>query len=359
MNIDYLEYNFLSPESLHQFYSDELKTYVIISIDSTTKGPAVGGCRFINYESLEHAKKDALNLSKSMTFKASGANINYGGGKSVIYRKNKDIITNTQRDQIIEFFAQCVNSLNGRYITAIDSGTDVFDMEKISKITPYVTGYKNQTEYDINPSYFTAIGVINAINKGYSKLNLSFDESNILVKGVGNVGLFLVDYLTKKNANIFVIEKDAKKAEKYINQYNYKIISNNDIANYQFDLFAPCDIGPSITNDNIDSLNVKLIAGAANNQLESDEIGLKLKQKNILYCPDYIINSGGLISITAIYENPNMTISEIEKLLNNIPDTLEEIFRISDLYNISTKNASDIIALERLKNVKILENYTI
>jgi leucine dehydrogenase len=336
-------------ESLHQFFNQELNIYAIIAINSTSRGPAIGGCRFISYNSLNEAIADALRLAKSMTFKTAAADLNYGGGKMVIYKQSQQELSSLDRKKLMQFIGQCVESLNGRFITGMDSGTTLDDIYEVSKYTKYVSGYRNQSQnFEIDPAYFTAIGLSDAIDSAYAHLSIPMKNSKALVKGIGNVGERIVQHLVKNGADVYINDLNQEKVAACIEKYNVKFIDLNEASKHQFDLFSPCDIGPSITSSNIDSINAKIIAGAANSQLENDQLAEELKAKGVLYCPDYIINAGGVISAIATYENSDISSNQLLEQIHNISNSLNATLEQSQLQNVSTKQAADYIAYKNL-----------
>lgn len=322
----------------------------IIAIHNTTLGPAIGGCRLIDASNEDKALPIVMKLAKSMTYKSVMAHVNYGGGKSIIVKPKGHF----DRKILFKTFGKFVNSLGGKYITAIDSGSTMKDMDIVSQQTPYVTGYTQQNNNEVlDPSYYTAQGVLaslfSAMKYRYNSVDLS--ERKILVKGIGNVGYHLVKLLYMHNAKTFVSDIDVEKCKRCESEFQSTIINPENIFNSSYDIICPCDIECTVTEANIQSINTSVLVGATNNQLENDNLAEKLARKKILYCPDYIVNSGGLIYVTKLYENKSLTniMNEIKKLA----DTTEEVLKYADTKHLSTKAAADEIAERRIEHFKL------
>jgi len=321
----------------------------IIGIHNTTLGPALGGTRMWQYKNEAEALKDVLRLSRGMTYKSAITGLNLGGGKAVIIGDAKTL----KNDALMRKFGEYVNSLGGKYITAEDVGMETRDMDIIREVTPYVTGISEEKGGAGNPSPITAYGVYMGM-KAAAKYRFgtdNLDGKTILVQGVGHVGETLVDYITKEGANVIINDINQENLNRVSNKYGAKIHSDLDIYGLDVDIYAPCALGATINDQTIDRLKAKVIAGAANNQLQ-DEIkhGYLLKEKGIAYAPDFLINAGGIINVYAELEGYGK--DEILKKTENIYNTTLDIFNLSDKENITTHQAAFNIAQARIDAAK-------
>jgi len=325
----------------------------IVAIHNTVLGPALGGCRMWNYSNESEALVDVLRLSKGMTYKAAIAGLNLGGGKAVIIGDSKTEKT----ESLFRSFGRFVEGLGGRYITAEDVGTSIRDMEYVRMETDYVTGISQALGGSGDPSPVTAYGVFIGMKACISKkigIN-DFNGLKIAVQGLGHVGMHLCEYLHDAGAELYVTDIDPVIMGEAIEKFSALPVDPKEILNMDVDIYAPCALGATIDKKTIDQLKCKIIAGAANNQLAENELGIELKKRNILYAPDYAINAGGLINVSNELEgyNRERAFSQAE----GIYDTLMEIFHRSENENISTNKASDLQAEDRLKKIGELKSF--
>ncbi len=249
----------------------------IIAIHSTALGPALGGCRMYPYKNEEDALIDVLRLSKGMTYKASIANLNLGGGKAVIIADPKK----DKSEVLLRSFGKFVNSLNGKYITAEDVGMSVHDMEYIRMETKHVTGLKSAMGGSGDPSILTALGVYIGMQAALKKkLNIiSMKDLKVGVQGLGKVGYCLCSHLKEAGAEIYGYDIDKNKLNKAIEDFGLIPISNDELLSMDLDVFSPCALGAIINPASIKTLKCSVIAGAANNQLEKESRDSKLLLK--------------------------------------------------------------------------------
>lgn len=267
----------------------------IVAVHDTRLGPALGGCRFIHYDTEEEALVDALRLARGMTYKAALAGIAHGGGKAVIIRPRGQF----DRAALFRAFGRFVDDLGGHYITAEDSGTGIEDMEIVRNVTEHVTGVKPERGGSGDPSPFTALGVRRGI-EACVKLVLGKGELagvRVAVQGIGHVGYHLCRELAALGAELIVADIDPLKAERAEREFGARIVPLDDICAVECDVFAPCALGSALNDDTIPRLRCRIVAGAANNQLAEPRHGGDLMQRGILYAPDYAINAGGLINV--------------------------------------------------------------
>jgi leucine dehydrogenase len=320
----------------------------IIAIHDTTLGPAIGGVRMHPYKSEEDALKDVLLLSKSMTYKAAAAGINLGGGQAVIIGDPvKD-----KSEVVLRSFGRFVDSLNGRYITAEDVGTTVEDMEIVRYETKHVTGLSHAMGGGGDPGRVTAIGMESGLSACAKKIfgSESLEGLTIAIQGLGNVGFNLAELLYKRGCKLLVADIDQKKADLAKEKLRAEIVSPEKIYDVKADVFSPNALGGVINDQTVGRLKVKIVAGAANNQLENESHGDMLHRKKILYAPDFVIGAGGLINVVNELEGHSQ--DRAIKLATGIYEILSRVLDRSEKENIPTHKAAALLAEERIKQVK-------
>lgn len=321
----------------------------IIGIHNTVLGPALGGTRMWHYANEWEALNDVLRLSRGMTFKSAITGLNLGGGKAVIIGDAK-----TQKTpELMRRFGEFVHSLSGRYITAEDVGMTTEDMDTVRDVTPYVTGISESKGGAGNPSPITAYGVFMGM-KAAAKFQYGSDileDKNVFVQGIGNVGEGLVEHLMNEGANVTITDINQERLEEVRSKYGASIYRGNDIYSEDMDIYAPCALGATINDDTVYKLKAKIVAGAANNQLaEEAKHGLILKERGIVYAPDFLINAGGIINVYAELENYGR--QEIMRKTENIYNTTLEILDNAKVNNLTSHNAAMNIAKERIETRK-------
>jgi leucine dehydrogenase len=335
--------------------NDDVGLRAIVAIHDTTLGPALGGCRFYPYASEADALRDVLRLSRGMTYKASCAGLNLGGGKAVI-------IGNPRTDKsegLLRAFGQFVDSLGGRYITAEDSGTSVADMDLIHMETKHVCGVSAFAGGSGDPSPVTAWGVFHGIRAAVDTVHGSPDLSGrtVAVQGVGNVGYYLVKYLHDVGAKAVVCDVDAERLDRVVTEFGAEVVGIDDIYGVDCDVFAPCALGGILNDETIPQLKVPIIAGGSNNVLDNQlRHGAMLKEREILYAPDYVINAGGLINVYAEIQG-----APREKALRDaegIFATLKSIFATAKQHGITTGEAANHVAEDRIRKIGRLSTFT-
>jgi leucine dehydrogenase len=317
----------------------------IICIDSTKRGPALGGCRFISYANLNSALTDVTRLARGMTFKAALANLPLGGGKSVIIKPDHI----ADRPALFHAFGRFVNELGGRYITAVDSGTTVDDMNEILKISPYCASGKVANGFGLgDPSPCTARGTFAGLRAAVKhKLGKSsVNGLRVAIQGLGHVGFDLARFLHADGAHLIVTDTHASVVQRAVQELKAEAVEPADIFKVDCDVFSPCALGGILNDQSIPQLKCAIIAGAANNQLQKPEHGDQLHQKGILYAPDYVINAGGLIYALAEYSHGSeeLAFEKAEEIYN----TLYELFERSKNQNRPTSVMADEMAMEKV-----------
>lgn len=346
-NQDQMEEDFLNYALTHGYgdlhFKVDPKTGMkaIIAIHSTKLGPALGGCRFIEYPNTNAAIYDAMRLARGMSFKAASVNLPLGGGKSVIIKPKGAF----NRSEYMHQFGAFINELNGRYITALDSGTQLSDMDIIAEHTPHIASL---SKYNGDPSPSTAKGIFRGIQAAVAfKLGKdSVKGLHIAIQGLGHVGHALAGHLHEAGATLTVADISPQAVELAVKEFGAKPVSTEDIHKVPCDVFAPCALGAIINDITINQLQTPIIAGAANNQLAHSYHGQMLHEKGILFAADYVINAGGLIFAASKYLNTPQ--AKVDEQIDGIYSHLLEIFARSTKENIPASVIADTLAQEKL-----------
>lgn len=338
-------------KELYQVLDKDSGLHGFVAIHCTKRGPALGGCRFLPYISSNLAAIDAMRLAKGMALKSAMANLPLGGGKTVLINPtNSSNTLNFDRFKALQAFGKFLNTLKGRYITAVDSGTSVTDMDHIAKETAFVTSTSKFNYSVADPSIATARGVLKGILAAvkFKFATQDLQDVHVAVQGVGNVGYYLVKFLHHLKARISICDINSQLIDRCVADFNKINVISDPEKIYQInaDVFSPCALGGILNSKNIAQLKVKIIAGAANNQLAAEDQAEHLHKKDILYAPDFVINAGGVIYVAG----PVLKQTETENLqkIDDIYNTLLNIFTRHVKENINTYNLSYAMALEKL-----------
>lgn len=338
-------------EELIFFNDSDTGLKAITCIHSTKLGPSLGGTRLWNYKTEEEAIEDVLRLARGMTLKSAAAGLDLGGGKTVIIGDPEKV----KSEAFWRSFGRYVESLNGRYITAEDVNTSPEDMASVALETQFVSGLGGKSG---DPSPMTAFGVYQAVKAGAFKTwgDNSLSGKKIAVQGLGHVGYVLCSFLHKEGASLIVSDINQAKVDRVVKEFGAKASSLDDIYSADVDIFSPCGLGAVVNDETIGKFKCKLIAGAANNVLKEEKHGEILKQKGILYAPDYIANAGGIINITFEKES-GYDKEAATKATAKIYDRMLEVFRISEEENIATNIAADRMAMDRIEKISRIRSF--
>ncbi|HYG02402.1 MAG TPA: Glu/Leu/Phe/Val dehydrogenase dimerization domain-containing protein [Chryseosolibacter sp.] len=321
----------------------------IIAIHNTVLGPALGGTRMWNYATEQEAITDVLRLSRGMTFKAAISGLNLGGGKAVIIGDASTMKT----EAFLRRFGKFVNSLNGKYITAEDVNMKTVDMEYINMETKHVTGLPESMGGGGDPSPVTAFGVYMGMKATAKKVygNDSLTGKTVAVQGVGQVGMHLVEYLVKENAQVVITDLFEDKVKTIAQKFGVKAVAMKDIYDVDMDIYAPCALGATVNDETIEKLKCSIIAGAANNQLKDEtKHGYMLIDKSITYAPDFLINAGGLINVYNEHlghYNRKRVFEQAEKIY----DTCLNILNLAEKEKISSQEAAIKLCEKRIAEI--------
>lgn len=297
----------------------------IIGVHNTILGPSLGGVRMWPYKSEAEALNDALRLSRGMTFKNSIAGLNLGGGKAVIIGDAR-----TQKNEaLMRSFGKFVENLNGKYITAEDVGMTDRDMEYINMETDHVGGMPEYRGGLGAPSKYTAYGTYMGMKAAAKQAygTDSLEGKKVSIQGVGNVAIFLIDFLSKENCEVFVTDIYEDRLKEASSKYNVTVVEPDDIYNLPVDIYAPCALGATINDSTLKALQCDIIAGCANNQLQDEaKHGAACVEKGILYAPDFLVNSGGVINVYAevIGTGTDWTMAQTEQIYDKTAQVLSK-----------------------------------
>lgn len=262
----------------------------VIAIHSLALGPALGGCRFRSYDTVDAAVTDALRLSRAMSFKNALGDRPFGGAKAVIINGPETV----KSDQLLEAFGQAVDRLGGDYVTAEDAGIGPEDIARIARKTSHV---RNIAEERGGPAPYTAYGMFIGIKAALSEaLGRPVEGATISVQGLGGVGMDLCRQLRNAGAKLVVSDIDQNKCMRAVEEFGCEQVASEAAHKVGADVFSPCAFGGVLNEAAIRELQAPIVAGAANNQLATAEDGKRLAAKGIVYCPDYVINAGGIRS---------------------------------------------------------------
>lgn len=328
----------------------------IIAVHNTTLGPALGGCRMRAYASDGEALNDVLRLSRAMSYKAAMANLQLGGGKSVI-------IGDPKRDKTLELMqamGRCVEQLGGRYIAAEDSGTGVADLRAMGQATAHVSGVMQRRGFagndDGDPSPATAYGVFVGLRACVARVFGSSDLTGVCVaiQGLGNVGFGLARLLHDAGALLWVSDIDANRVRRAMWDFGAVAVAPDALFDQDVDVIAPCALGAGLNDDTCTRIKARVVAGGANNQL-ADEArhGDTLRRRGVLYAPDYVLNAGGVIDLA--HQGPGYDPARVRRHVEGIGDTLDELFDEAERARRPPHEVANRLARQRLGTAPQLE----
>jgi len=342
---------FMHPEfDQHQtvaFHQDEASGLrAIIAVHDTTLGASLGGCRMYPYADDAAALTDVLRLSRGMTYKAALVGVPLGGGKSVIIG---DPYQDKSRALLLAM-GEFIDSQNGTYIVAEDSGTSVADVSIMAERTMHVSGLSDVSEYGGDPSPSTAWGVFRGIQESVDyRFGKDLQGVKVAIQGVGSVGYHLARHLCEAGAIVFAADINQENLDRVVRDFKVTPLSLDEVLAADVDVLSPCAMGSAINYESIKVIKAEIIVGAANNQLATKEIGLMLAKKDILYAPDYVVNAGGIVDCH--YQSaPDFSQSKVHDHCEKIPANLREIFKRSDQEQRATSDIADEMAREILQS---------
>ena len=322
----------------------------IIAIHDTTLGPALGGTRMYPYKSDEEALVDVLRLSRGMTYKSAAAGLNLGGGKAVIIGDPKK----QKSEQLFRAYGRFVQGLAGRYITAEDVGTTVRDMEWVRHETDSVTGISRALGGSGDPSPMTALGVYEGMKAAqhFRTGDSALAGLRVSVQGVGAVGRHLVDFLVHDGAKVVVCDVDADNLASVTDKYaEVEVVAPAGIYDVPVDIYAPCAMGATLNAGSVARLSARIVCGVANNQLATPPDGAALRERGIVYAPDYVVNAGGMHNASADIFG-RYDVADVWRRIRGIRATTLRILRQAEEEKRPTSEVAESMAREIVANVR-------
>jgi len=334
-------------EAVQVFSDPKSGLRAVIAVHSTNRGPAAGGTRLWSYANPRDAITDALRLSKAMSYKNAMAGLDLGGGKGVIIRPEGEF----DRTALFEAYGRAVEAVGGRYITAEDVGVSPDDMRVIKTQTNFVAGLDDGPAASGDPSPVTAEGVFRGINVAVRHaMGLENVKGlRVAVQGLGHVGYGLCKHLHEAGAQLTVADINQAVLDQAKAEFGAKVVAPDAIHAVAADVYAPCALGGAISKATLPEIEAKIIAGAANNQLATPEMGDACRETGILYVPDYVLNAGGIINVAAEVSG-SYDPSWVRSKLDDLEITLETIFAKAAEQGVSTESIANEMAKERLKS---------
>ncbi|MFG1857898.1 Leu/Phe/Val dehydrogenase [Actinomadura geliboluensis] len=321
----------------------------IIAIYSTALGPSLGGTRFFPYGTEEEALADVLNLSRGMAYKAAMAGLDLGGGKAVIIGDPAV----DKSEALLRAYGRFVQSLNGRYYTACDVGTYSEDMDIVARESRYVTGRTVAHGGAGDSSILTAFGVFQGMRAAAETMwgTPSLQGKRVGVEGVGKVGHRLVEHLREDGADVVVCDVNEAAVDRVRSLHpEVEVVTDADaMVRADLDVYAPCALGGSLNDDTVPVLRAKVVCGAANNQLAHTGVEKSLADRGVLYAPDYVVNSGGVIQVADEIEGFNF--DRAKARASGIYDTTRKIFALAADDGVPPAVAADRLAERRMSEI--------
>ena len=328
-------------EQVSYFSDPETDLQAIVAVHDTTLGPGLGGTRMLDYESESAALEDVLRLSRAMTYKAAAADLPLGGGKAVVVGDPERVKT----EHLLEAYGRAVDAMGGRYVTSVDVNTGVADMDVVSRATDHVVGTSDGLG---DPSPITAHGVFHGIRAAieYAYGTDSVAGREVVVQGLGKVGSMLAERLLERDASVAVSDVDHEAVEAFAADHDVETVPPEAVYDHPCDVFAPCAVGGVVDDDTVDRLACDVVAGAANNVLAERRHAAALRNREILYAPDYVVNAGGLITVAKEYLGGSREDARDDAAA--IGGRLLELFETADRRDVTPLAAAESYAEERI-----------
>jgi leucine dehydrogenase len=319
----------------------------MVAVHSTTRGPALGGCRMWRYGDARAAMRDALRLSRAMTYKSAVAGLPLGGGKGVIMLR--DELTPDARADVLRDFGDTVERLDGAYVTAEDVGTSADDMEVIAEQTSHVSGLSRERGGSGDPSPWTALGVVSAIEVSCERVFGTGDMAGrtVAVVGLGHVGEHVARSLAASGAELLVSDIDPGRRA-IAAELGARWVTPEEAITAPVDVYAPCALGGVLDHQTVPALGCRVVAGAANNQLGEDGIAVELRERGILWAPDFVANAGGIINIAVELDPGGYDPDVAAERVRAIGDTLRRVYDDAEREGVTPLAAAMALAQRNL-----------
>ncbi len=327
----------------------------IIAVHSTALGPSLGGTRFYPYPSEEEALVDALRLSSAMTYKAACAGLDLGGGKAVIIGEPSA----TKSEPLLRAYGRLVESLNGRYITACDVGTYPQDMEIVARECRWVTGMDEAHGGSGDSGILTSYGVFVALQALAHALwgDESLAGRHVAIQGLGKVGARLATYLAQAGTKLTVTDIDSDAVDRVVVASGADVVEPDEVYDVEADILSPNALGGVLSRRTIPRLNVAGVCGGANNQLATPEDADRLRERGILYAPDFVVNVGGLVQVADELQPGGYSPKRARAKARQIGVTLREILSLAERLGMTTDAAARQLAENRIAAVGHLRRF--
>ena len=324
----------------------------IIAIHDTTLGPACGGLRIWPYESEQEAVMDALRLSRAMTYKSAAAELPLGGGKGVIIAD-----AHTQKTEaLLRSYGRFVDTLAGRYLTTTDVGSTGRDLECVSQETAHVVGLPTISGGSGDTSVMTGLGVYMGMKACAKRIwdSDSLAGKKVVIQGFGKVGIQLAHHLLKEDAHLVVTDVYPNSLDR-ARDMRIEVVKPDKIYDVVCDIFSPCALGGTVNVETIPRMSCQMVAGGANNQLAEDADGEELHRRGILYAPDYIINAGGIINVSAEIGS-EYNVDRAKERTERIYEIIGRVIQMSRDEDIPTSQGADRMVKQRLDSVRSIKS---
>jgi leucine dehydrogenase len=332
-------------------YDRPTGAWIFIAIFSTQLGPAGGGTRMKSYPDVQSALQDALRLAEGMTYKFALSGMAFGGGKTVI--ATPPDFDPKSRSDLLGRYGELVHQLGGLFYTGPDVGISSADMNIIAeKGSPYVFGRTPNAGGAGSSGPATALGVFSGIQVACEHIfgERSLNGRRVLVQGAGSVGGALIEYLRSAGAEVMFSDVEEDSICQFRDELGFECIPVENVYSQECDIFAPCALGGVLNAKTIPQLNCRVVAGGANNQLAEPKDAERLKDRGILYAPDYVINVGGAMFLVGM-ETQGWTQEQMKKeVTKGIQNVLQQIFELAATKSVTTEAAARQIAEKRLSN---------
>lgn len=319
----------------------------IIAIHDTTLGPALGGIRMRPYSSERDALADVFRLARAMTYKSALAGLDLGGGKSVIVG---DPLTD-KSEALFRAMGRFIQTLGGRYIAATDVGTTIQDLMSVRAETPHVTGLPQAWGGLGDTSVLTGLTVYLGMKSAAEAVwgSESLAGRRVMVQGAGKVATHLMEHLAKEGAHLLVSDVVPEAAARAAERFNATIVAPDEVYDVECDVFSPNALGGVLNDDTIRRLRCRLVCGGANNQLGDDAHGAMLHRRGISYAPDFLVNSGGVIS--AQCEVLKAPLERAEIMARRVGETTRQVFAMAHEEGIPPSEAANRLACDRIERL--------
>ena len=327
----------------------ETGTWVFVALHDATLGRPTGGCRLRSYGSPASALRDAMRLAEGMTYKWAAMGFDYGGGKSVLAVPAPGSIEGEARRALFRHFGAVLNRLGGAYGVGEDMGTTREDMAFLATVTSAVAGSGDGGD-PADPGPFTAAGVHAGIEASLAHVYGTGDQTgrSVLVEGVGAVGGALAVRLARSGATVLVSDLDGNRARAVADECGGTVVDPRSVHDVECDVYAPCAVGATVSRRTIPGLRCRIVAGAANNQLECAEDADRLLERGILYAPDYVINGGGAMAFGLMESGAGGPTEVTAEVRRRIARSLDGIFREADALGMTPAAAANRVAARAL-----------